>query len=544
MDSTIHKLEGLRLQNLQNNVHYTCSPCGKHNCFVCLTKCEACRNLNCSCRTIEYGNEISRVKPKPSIYNNSLIKVGGVGDFCEIKSFRDANLPEVLIENLRKLLYKVPTPVQSIAIPILLEGKDLVARAETGSGKTAAFLIPIVSTLIKRKTVNSMNPFAVILTPTRELALQIEREALLLTENTFIKPVCTYGGITIGHQKKKIAKGCDILIGTLGRILHLAKQSMLSLKELKILIIDEGDHMLDKNFVKDIGKLVHDFDMPEKSLRQTALFCATIPTTQIIHDDKGVKKKLAFFTDTVCMFLNDTYCHVDVGNNLVTPKSIIQQFLFVDKLELKFQLLEKKIAEELSNENKTIVFIETIKETIKVAQQLCIKDYPVTVIHGRRTQNDRKQAMYEFNEGLKPLLICTNVSARGLDIFEVKTVINYNLPNLTHDDIRTYVYRIGRAGRIGNPGKSISLFLKGRDEVLAKPLVVLLGGSQQEVPTWLEELCLVREMAKLGNYSQAIYETKRVAMLTEKNSSDDTRRFEDKGKVKDISYRFSKLTPI
>nr|XP_047138474.1 DEAD-box ATP-dependent RNA helicase 11-like isoform X3 [Hydra vulgaris] len=485
MDSTIHKLEGLRLQNLQNNVHYTCSPCGKHNCFVCLTKCEACRNLNCSCRTIEYGNEISRVKPKPSIYNNSLIKVGGVGDFCEIKSFRDANLPEVLIENLRKLLYKVPTPVQSIAIPILLEGKDLVARAETGSGKTAAFLIPIVSTLIKRKTVNSMNPFAVILTPTRELALQIEREALLLTENTFIKPVCTYGGITIGHQKKKIAKGCDILIGTLGRILHLAKQSMLSLKELKILIIDEGDHMLDKNFVKDIGKLVHDFDMPEKSLRQTALFCATIPTTQIIHDDKGVKKKLAFFTDTVCMFLNDTYCHVDVGNNLVTPKSIIQQFLFVDKLELKFQLLEKKIAEELSNENKTIVFIETIKETIKVAQQLCIKDYPVTVIHG-----------------------------------------------------------IGRAGRIGNPGKSISLFLKGRDEVLAKPLVVLLGGSQQEVPTWLEELCLVREMAKLGNYSQAIYETKRVAMLTEKNSSDDTRRFEDKGKVKDISYRFSKLTPI
>ncbi|XP_065679391.1 ATP-dependent RNA helicase DDX4 isoform X2 [Hydra vulgaris] len=538
-----------------NNIQYTCSPCGKYNCFVCLTNCEKCKKVNCSCRIIKYKTKISRVKPLYHFDDDPFkIKVGGVGDICEIKSFRDANLPEVLIENLKKLLYQFPTPVQVISIPILLAGKDLLARAETGSGKTAAFLIPIVSTLIKKKTVKTAgsakktelqkNPFAVILTPTRELALQIEREALLLTENTCIKVVCTYGGIRIRDQMKKIAQGCDILIGTLGRILHLAEEQMLSLKELKVLIIDEGDHMLDKNFVRDIEILVNCFDMPEKALRQTALFCATLPTTQIMHDQKGAKKKLAFFTDTVCMFLNDTYCHVDIGNNLTSPKSIIQTFLLVDKPELKFQILENQIVKELSQNNKTIVFVETIKETIKIAQQLCNKNYPVTVIHGHRTQNDRKRAIYEFNEDLKPLLICTNVSARGLDICEVKTVINYDLPNLNHDDIRTYVYRIGRAGRIGNPGKSISMFVKGKDEVLARPLVVLLGGSEQEVPTWLEELCSMHELIKLENYHQAKFEAKNAAMLGEKNSSKDTRSYKNKGQTMVIPYCLSELSAI
>lgn len=529
-------------------MQYTYSPCRRYNCFVCLTNCENCNRVNCSCRIIKYKTKVSRVKPLYHFDDDPFkIKVGGVGDICEIKSFRDANLPDVLIENLKKLLYQIPTPVQVISIPILLAGKDLLARAETGSGKTAAFLIPIVSTLIQKKTVktaSSKNPFAVILTPTRELALQIEREALLLTENTCIKAICTYGGISISNQKKKIANGCDILIGTLGRILHLAKEQMLSLKELKVLVIDEGDHMLDKNFVKDIEKLVNDFDMPEKSLRQTALFCATLPTYQIMHDENEAKKKLALFTKTICMFLNDTYYHVDIGNNLTSPKSITQSFLLVDKPELKFQILEDQIVRELSQNNKTIVFIETIKETIKIAQQLCIKNYPVTVIHGHRTPNDRKRAIYEFNEGLKPLLICTNVSARGLDIFEVKTVINYNLPNLTHDDMRTYIYRIGRAGRIGNPGKSISLFVKGKDEVLARPLVVLLGGSEQEVPTWLEGLCSVDELIKLENYHQAIHETKNAAMFGEKNSSLDTRSYKNKGKTTFIPYRLSELIAI
>ncbi|XP_072814771.1 probable ATP-dependent RNA helicase DDX4 isoform X5 [Vicugna pacos] len=335
----------------------------------------------------------------------------------------------------------------------------------------AAFLLPILAHLMREGITASrfkelQEPECIIVAPTRELINQIYLEARKFSFGTCVRAVVTYGGTQFGHSIRQIVQGCNILCATPGRLMDIISKEKIGLRQVKYLVLDEADRMLDMGFGPEMKKLISCPGMPSKEQRQTLMFSATFP--EEIQRLAGE-------------FLKSNYLFVAVGQVGGACRDVQQTILQVGQYSKREKLVE--ILRNIGDE-RTMVFVETKKKADFIATFLCQEKISTTSIHGDREQREREQALGDFRCGKCPVLVATSVAARGLDIENVQHVINFDLPST----IDEYVHRIGRTGRCGNTGRAISFFDPESDNHLAQPLVKVLSDAQQDVPAWLEEI--------------------------------------------------------
>jgi len=345
--------------------------------------------------------------------------------------FEDLRLIEPILRALKTEGYTTPTPIQEQAIPVLLDRKDLIGCAQTGTGKTAAFAIPILQMLKQENTpLNGYRKIkSLILTPTRELAIQIGESFTAYGKHTGLRHTVIFGGVTQHPQTESLKAGVDILIATPGRLLDLIGQNFIHLTGVKIFVLDEGDRMLDMGFIHDVKKVIA--LLPQK--RQTLLFSATMPP-------EIVKLADTILTSPVMVAVTPVSSTVDI---------IEQSVYFVDKKD-KPALLSHVLKDR--SVLSALVFTRTKYGADKLVKYLKRQGILAEAIHGNKTQNARQRALRNFKERKIRLLIATDIAARGIDIDELSHVINYEIPNIPE----TYVHRIGRTGRAGLGGKALS----------------------------------------------------------------------------------------
>ncbi|XP_009902562.1 ATP-dependent RNA helicase DDX3X [Dryobates pubescens] len=409
------------------------------------------------------------------------IPVEATGSNCppHIESFSDVDMGEIIMGNIELTRYTRPTPVQKHAIPIIKEKRDLMACAQTGSGKTAAFLLPILSQIYADGPGDALRamkengrygrrkqyPISLVLAPTRELAVQIYEEARKFAYRSRVRPCVVYGGADIGQQIRDLERGCHLLVATPGRLVDMMERGKIGLDFCKYLVLDEADRMLDMGFEPQIRRIVEQDTMPPKGVRHTMMFSATFPKEiQMLARD----------------FL-DEYIFLAVGRVGSTSENITQKVVWVEEVDKRSFLLD--LLSATGKDSLTLVFVETKKGADALEDFLFHEGYACTSIHGDRSQRDREEALHQFRSGKSPILVATAVAARGLDISNVKHVINFDLPS----DIEEYVHRIGRTGRVGNLGLATSFFNE-RNVNITKDLLDLLVEAKQEVPSWLENM--------------------------------------------------------
>ena len=342
--------------------------------------------------------------------------------------FADLGLSKDALLAVEKLGYDQPTPVQEQSIPLVLEGRDLIAAASTGTGKTAAFLLPTLSTLPRVRGRNRA-PRVLVVSPTRELAQQIARTAMQISRKTGHFVTTVFGGTPYGPQIKEIRGGTDVLIATPGRLKDLMSRGVVDLSSVQVLVLDEADRMLDMGFLPDVTTIVD--ATPE--CRQTLLFSATI--------DRSIEKNLG-------SLLHDPAV-VEIAHKGETAKTV-EQFVMPIANFKKPELLEAVLEEKGSE--RVIVFARTKFRTEECAETLCRAGYKAESIHSDKSQGQRRRALENFRRGKTSVLVATDVLARGIDVPEVDHVINFDLPDMPED----YVHRIGRTGRAGEQGYAIS----------------------------------------------------------------------------------------
>lgn len=348
-------------------------------------------------------------------------------------SFDSLGLSAELLRAVHEQGYNEPTPIQTQAIPLILEGKDLMAGAQTGTGKTAGFTLPLLQQLNSRPVDdNQKSVRALVLTPTRELAAQVEQSVETYGRYLPLKSAVIFGGVKINPQKDKLRRGVDVLVATPGRLLDHARQKTVDLSRVEILVLDEADRMLDMGFIHDIRKILA--LLPTKSQRQSLLFSATF-STEI--------KKLSH------QILNHPQL-IEVARRNEPIELIAQRVHPVDKAR-KRELLSHMIGS--GNWRQVLVFTRTKHGANRLAKQLGIDGLSATAIHGNKSQGARTRALADFKKGQVRILVATDIAARGLDIDQLPHVVNYELPNVPED----YVHRIGRTGRAGREGEAISL---------------------------------------------------------------------------------------
>lgn len=355
--------------------------------------------------------------------------------------FEDYHISPQIKKSLEKLGFKRPTDIQYKAIPPILKGEDVLAIAQTGTGKTAAFAIPVLHMLNERKS-QQRRPDGIkclVMVPTRELAIQITEVFEELGRHTRIKTFCVYGGVEQGPQIAKLEKGIDILVATPGRMFDLVSQGHISLDRVEILILDEADHMLDLGFIKDIRQLIH--HLPPK--HQTLFISATI-NEEI--------KKLAYS-------LVHKPIRIQVSPKDRVSKNIDHMVAFIEMDDKRFFL--ERLAKE-NPESKILVFVRTKVRAERVSKAMERAGLTSLTIHGGKEQQDRLGVLKQFKEGKENLLIATDVSARGIDIPNVEYVINYDLP----EQEENYVHRVGRTGRGTQKGVAISFCSVEEKEML------------------------------------------------------------------------------
>lgn len=361
-------------------------------------------------------------------------------------TFNDLKLIKPISDALQEEGYEKPTPIQEKSIPAILQGKDLLGTAQTGTGKTAAFAIPILQNLTEKNIRNNQIK-ALILTPTRELAIQIEESFNAYGRHLNLRNLVVFGGVKQGAQEAALKKGVDILVATPGRLLDFISQGIISLKNLEIFVLDEADRMLDMGFVHDVKRIVK--LLPQK--RQTLFFSATFPD------------EIRSLADSI---LNQPV-KVAVAPVSATADTIQQKVYFVEKdnkLDLLTHILQNDISESV------LVFARTKHGADKIAKKLQKSRISAEAIHGNKSQNQRQNALNNFKSGKTRILVATDIAARGIDIDELKYVVNFELSDVSE----TYVHRIGRTGRAGAEGKSIS-FVDGLDLINLKNTEKLIG---------------------------------------------------------------------
>ncbi|KAL2128862.1 hypothetical protein VTI74DRAFT_8549 [Chaetomium olivicolor] len=408
-----------------------------------------------------------------------------------ISSFKDAGLHPAMLKNVELAGYETPTPIQRYCLPAIHMGYDCIAIAQTGSGKTAAYLIPILNKLCgKAKKLAAPRPNAAtsgtyraeplvaIVVPTRELAVQVFNECRKFCYRTMLRPTVVYGGGGIRDQEAQLQKGCDIIIGTPGRLVHfINKPDRLSLRRVRYVVIDEADEMLDQDWKEDLDKIMTGGEQEEGNIHYM-LFSATFPKAA----RELAKSHLA-----------ETHVRLRVGRAGSTHGNIKQSLVYVD-LSMKKQALIDLL--KSLPPTRTIIFVNSKRTAEEVDDFLYNQGMPCTSMHGDRNQKEREASMRGFRAGQWPILIATGVSARGIDVRNVMHVINYDLPSMDHGGIEEYTHRIGRTGRIGHRGLATS-FYSDRDEAIASVLTRTLLETNQEIPDFLQSY--VPEGATAGN---------------------------------------------
>jgi len=355
-------------------------------------------------------------------------------------SFKNLGLCDQLLRAIKEQGYETPTPVQEQAIPVILKKRDILAGAQTGTGKTAGFTLPMLQLLHEHKPEKGKQHIrALILTPTRELATQVEESVKLYGKFLPFKSCVIFGGVKINPQITALRKGMDIVVATPGRLLDHISQKTINLSKVDFLILDEADRMLDMGFINDIKKVLA--VLPKQ--RQTLLFSATY--------SKEIKK----LTDSL---LNAPVL-IEVARTNQSAEQIAQVIHPVDK-ERKRELLTKLINE--GEWQQVLVFTRTKHGANRLSDQLEKDGITSAAIHGNKSQNARTKALSDFKAGKVRVLVATDIAARGIDIDHLPHVVNYELPNVSED----YVHRIGRTGRAGNKGEAMSLVCVDENEFL------------------------------------------------------------------------------
>ena len=345
-------------------------------------------------------------------------------------SFANLNIIDPLLRALAKEGYTTPTPIQMLAIPPLLDGKDLVGIAQTGTGKTAAFVLPILQRMMaERKSSPPGVPRVLVLAPTRELAAQIGQSFATYGQFLRFRHLVIFGGVRQGPQVQMLSRGVDILIATPGRLLDLMNQGYIELKGVEFFVLDEIDRMLDMGFIKDVRRVVS--ALPKK--RNSLFFSATM-------SQQTGEFAESFLTDPV---------HVEAAHTTCTLECIDQSVFFVD-LNSKNSLLLELLRD--GDMERVLVFARTKHRADKVATMLEKNRIRADAIHGNKSQNQREKAMHNFKSGHIQVLVATDIAARGIDIDDITHVVNYDLPN----EPESYVHRIGRTGRAGANGTAFS----------------------------------------------------------------------------------------
>ncbi|CAL3968100.1 unnamed protein product [Diplocarpon coronariae] len=420
-----------------------------------------------------------------SIANIDVVQEGAIR-IKPIKQFKDAGLHPAMLKNVELAGYDVPTPIQQYTIPSVIEGHDVVACAQTGSGKTAAFLVPILSKLMgKAKKLCAprpnpirfepgitppvrSEPLVLIVAPSRELATQIFDEARRFCYRTMLRPCVVYGGGPLAEQIAQLARGCDVLIGTPGRLCDfINRPQILTLKRLKYMVLDEADEMLDQSWEQELKQIMSGGDQEEGNIKYL-MFSATFPK---------IARELA------TQHLTHNHVRIRVGRAGSSHANIKQDVVYVEAHSKRKALFDLLLSAPPA---RTIIFVNSKRTADEVDDYLFNLDIPCTSIHSDRTQKEREDSIRAFRSGKAPVLIATGVSARGLDIHNVLHVINYDLPSPQYGGIQEYTHRIGRTGRIGNWGLATS-FYNDRDSDIGEMLVKTLLETSQVIPDFLEQ---------------------------------------------------------
>jgi len=348
----------------------------------------------------------------------------------EAITFSSFDLSDPIIKAVTDQGYKTPSPIQVKAIPAVLEGRDVMAAAQTGTGKTAGFVLPILEKLSKSGWVQAHHTRVLILTPTRELAAQIRESVVTYGKHMNLNSAVVFGGVNINPQIRQLRKGVDILVATPGRLLDLYRQGAVKFSQLEVLVLDEADRMLDMGFIHDIRKILN--LLPKK--RQTLMFSATF--SEAI---RNLAKQLV-----------NNPIEISVTPRNTTVDTVEQWVYPVDKKQ-KTDLLIKLIHE--NKWEQVLVFSRTKHGANKITRKLEDKRINAAAIHGNKSQGARTKALADFKNGRVRILVATDIAARGLDINQLPHVVNFDLPSVPED----YVHRIGRTGRAGATGEAISL---------------------------------------------------------------------------------------
>ncbi|QBZ82804.1 ATP-dependent RNA helicase RhlE [Hydrogenovibrio crunogenus] len=345
-------------------------------------------------------------------------------------TFASLGLSKPILDAVTQQGYETPSPIQAQAIPAVLEGKDVMAAAQTGTGKTAGFTLPILERLSQGKPAGPNQARALILTPTRELAAQVSDSVEIYGKQLSLKSTVVFGGVKINPQMMRLRKGVDILVATPGRLLDLFNQNAVKFDQLEILVLDEADRMLDMGFIHDIKRILK--VLPKN--RQNLLFSATF-SNEIRQLAKG---------------LVNNPVEISVTPRNTTAATVTQWIYPVDKGR-KAALLTKLIKE--NNWSQVLVFSRTKHGANRLTKQLEGKGIKAAAIHGNKSQGARTKALASFKDGTVQALVATDIAARGIDIDQLPHVVNFDLPNVAED----YVHRIGRTGRAGAVGEAVSL---------------------------------------------------------------------------------------
>ncbi|PQJ32282.1 DEAD/DEAH box helicase [Nonlabens arenilitoris] len=380
-------------------------------------------------------------------------------------TFKELGLVEPILRALQDQGYENPTPIQAQSIPVLLKGKDLLGVAQTGTGKTAAFSIPILQHLYNGAPPKGRRPIkALVVTPTRELAIQIDENFKAYAKYTDIRNTVIYGGVKQAQQVNRLKSGIDVLVATPGRLLDLINQGFITLKHIEYFVLDEADQMLDMGFIHDIKKLLK--LLPHE--RQSLFFSATMPKT-IVELSRQI--------------LGD-FERVTIAPEKTTAEKVEQQIYHVNKknkTDLLIELLETKLLDS------TLIFSRTKHGANKIVKDLEKAGIGSAAIHGNKSQAARQRALGDFKDGKIQTLVATDIAARGIDIDELSYVVNYDLPNVAE----SYVHRIGRTGRAGASGLAVSFcmleerpFLKDIEKLIQQQIPVI---EEHDFPFKMED---------------------------------------------------------
>jgi ATP-dependent RNA helicase RhlE len=369
-------------------------------------------------------------------------------------NFESLNIIEPILKSLKEEGYTIPTPIQVQAIPIVMQGTDLIGCAQTGTGKTAAFAVPILQILSKNKTFDRKKKIrSLIVTPTRELAIQIEESFKAYGRYTGLTCTVVFGGVNQNPQTNALRNGVDILIATPGRLLDLMNQGFISLKDIEIFVLDEADRMLDMGFIHDVRRLIS--ALPQK--RQSLFFSATMPPEIVKLAGTIVYKPVK----------------IEVTPSASTVDIVNQYVYFIDRGNKNLLLLELLKDEKIKT---ALVFTRTKFGADKVVRILKKKNITAEAIHGNKAQNARQKALSGFKAQTTRVLVATDIAARGIDVDDLEYVINFEIPNISE----TYVHRIGRTGRAGAKGTAISFcdaeekeYLRDIEKLITKKIQVV-----------------------------------------------------------------------